>query len=372
MIRVVHVINQAKEGGGLEHALALISELRDDFEFFVATSGPEHMLDRIEHSGARVIPIEFMGFRLKPFPAIRLALMVKRLKADVVHLHGTRAAFFGIPARMFLNVRSIYTVHILSYHKQRAEQGMAGFPYVWAEKMCCRVHDRVIAISQFYRNEILKRSICSKDKLVMIPNGVSYHKLRPVDRGEARKKLGLDPQRLWAGVAARLVPQKGIEFLIEAAQILKERGLDIGVAIAGDGELKKKLEAMVDARNLRDTVVFCGYQFDIAPFLSALDVFVLPSLWEGLPIALLEAMAMGLVCVATDIDGVKEVIEHGRTGLLVPARNSTAIADAVQSVLGEQEKFRPIGERAKEEVKKYSWADSARRIADIYRELARR
>lgn len=373
MVRVVHVVNQAREGGGLEHTLALLNELRGlDFDFYVVTSGPENMLDRIERSGARVIPLELMGFRLNPFPAIKLISIVRKLKTDILHLHGTRAAFFGIPARKASQVKSIYTVHVLSYLKLHSSIGLSRLPYMWAEKLCCSVHDRVIAISQFYRSELLTHGICSKDKLITITNGVYHQGLLRIDKVEARKKLGLDAQKPWVGVAARLVPQKGIEYLIEAAEILKNRGLNFGVAIAGDGELRKKLEAMVNARKLNDVVVFCGYHSNISDFYSALDVFVLPSLWEGLPLTLLEAMAMGLVCVATDIGGVREVIKHGQTGLLVPARDPKAIADSVQSIISEPEKFKHISEAAKEEVKKYSWADSAKKTADIYRELAKR
>ncbi|HDH97190.1 MAG TPA: hypothetical protein ENF73_05640, partial [Proteobacteria bacterium] len=243
MIRVVHVINQAIEGGGLEHVLALMREMRGlGFRFFAATSGPQYMLDRIEQAGAEVVPLKLMSSRVSPVPSVRLAKLVKRLGADILHLHGTRAAFFGIPARRMLDVKSIYTVHILSYRKIGANDRLTSALYIWAERFCCRVHDRVIAISRSYADELSKRRICPEHKLITIPNGVSHERLQRADRLEARRALGLEPNRLWAGAAARLVPQKGLEYLIDAARLLKARGLNIGVAIAGSGELKGKLE----------------------------------------------------------------------------------------------------------------------------------
>jgi len=370
MIKVVHVINQAEEGGGLEHVLSLLNELKgSNFEFFTATSGPDYMLERIERAGSRVIPVELMGSRMSPVPSIKLVRLVKQLGADILHLHGTRAAFFGMPARMMSSVKSVYTVHVLSYHKLGSRNGLTSIPYMWAERVCCGVHDRVIAISQSYTNELLKHEMCRVDKLATIPNGVNYNRLRHVDKVEAQRALGLDARKSWAGVAARLAPQKGLEYLIDAARILKERGLEVGVAIAGAGELKGRLESLARAYGLEDTVVFCGHQRDIARFLSAIDVFVLPSLWEGLPLTLLEAMAMGLVCIATDLDGVKEAIEHGRTGILVPPRDSDALADAMQSALSDLKKFAPLGEAAKRDVKRFSWKESAARTAGIYKEL---
>lgn len=180
--------------------------------------------------------------------------------------------------------------------------------------------------------------------------------------------------RVRMGTVARLEPQKGIRFLIEAMELLQSSGVDAELWIVGDGPDRPELEAMVNASpDLRDSVKFLGQRDDVPALLGQMDMFVLPSLWEGLPNAVMEAMAARLPVVATSVDGTPELVNDGETGLLVPPKSPEALADAIAKLVADGALRQRMGQAGRRRIEQHFTED--RMIAEteaLYRELIER
>ena len=162
---------------------------------------------------------------------------------------------------------------------------------------------------------------------------------------------GWDGRTLTVGTVAVLVKRKGHRFLLEAAAIIKQRGIKVRYQFAGDGPEKKELEKMVAQLGLREEVSFPGFLPDVAAFLANVDIFVLPSLYEGLGVAVLEAMAAGKPIVSSRVGGIPELIRHRESGLLVPAGSAESLADAISLLLSQESLAESMGRRAWQKVR---------------------
>jgi glycosyltransferase involved in cell wall biosynthesis len=165
-----------------------------------------------------------------------------------------------------------------------------------------------------------------------------------------RAELGLDPNALVMVMVATFKEQKGHAYLIEAASEVMPLHPEARILLIGDGGLRPEMERRVRAAQVDDAVRFLGSRRDVAQILAASDFFVLPSLWEGLPIALLEAMASGLPCIATKVSGTKQVIVPDITGLLVSPADSAALRDAMLTMLADPEAAHRMGEAGRRRV----------------------
>src|SRR5262249_31217009 len=204
----------------------------------------------------------------------------------------------------------------------------------------------------------------------VVPNGADARVFTPRAAGDARVHLGLPRDERIVTYVGKLVPRKGVDTLVEAMGLLGRRpgGAPLLVA-AGVGELRGDLEARALALGVAERVPFVGKvaHDDIAWWVAAGGVFVLPSLGEGLPTVVCEAMAAGRPVVATAVDGTPEVVEEGRTGFLVPPRDATTLADRLGRVLDDPGLARAMGTRAHERaMADYTWEANARRMTAIY------
>jgi glycosyltransferase involved in cell wall biosynthesis len=172
------------------------------------------------------------------------------------------------------------------------------------------------------------------------------------------------------GLVARLHRQKGLGDLLAAVAWVRERVPDVRLLLIGEGELRDELEAQARALGLSGAVIFAGIRTDVAEIVAALDIFVLPSLWEGTSNAVLEAMAAGLPIVATAVGGTPEVVVDGVTGLLVPPRDPSALAGALVTLLQDADLRHRMGRAGRERVKQYfSLERMVRRTEALYEEL---
>jgi len=178
-------------------------------------------------------------------------------------------------------------------------------------------------------------AITVPERLVLLENVIHAAQFEPKSGEISKAQFGLDPNRPVVGYVGRLVPQKGVDLLVDAARRVLAAGVEAQFAIVGEGELERVLRHKIAAASLQDSVRLLGYQPDIASFFAVLDIFVLPSRYEGLPFTLMEAMAAGRAVVASDVSGNRDLIVHGETGLLVPAEDVTALADTLSALLAD-------------------------------------
>lgn len=297
--------------------------------------------------------------RLKRFRAI--FAYARSFKPTIVHNH---TGWYGLLVGRLVGAKTVETVHNV-YHwytlAQRIHYGLYA-----------NLADRIIAVSGVVRDFTLNFfPFFPGKKIQVLHNGIEVPPLPSAEtRRDQRMAFGFNDSTMVLGFTGRLTEQKGIEYLLESVKILTDRFPGVRLLIIGDGERKTELESLAERLNICDQVVFTGYRRDIFALIGAMDIFVLPSLWEGLPISLLEAMAMHLPAVASDVGGIREVIDDGINGFLVPARDVKTLVARLTTVLEDHEQRRTMGAAARKRVQESFSADGMVRATDaLYQSL---
>ena len=301
--------------------------------------------EAVDASGILSIPLQLSG-EICPLSdwktVLQLTSHLRRGEFNLVHAHGTKAALVVRPAAMLAGTEAVfYTIHNSIFFEGLAlwkKQAMAV-----AEKIMARNTDRIITVSDNLRRELLERVGIRPDLVITIPNGIEIcGEVQTEHSLQLRRHFNLPPLGRLVGTVARLAPQKGVSCFLRAAAILCP-DTSTSFVVAGDGPLRETLASEAQTLGLAERVFFLGHREDIPLLLQALDIFVLPSLTEGTPLSLLEAMAAGLPVIATEVGGIPEMIRHGVTGLLVPPNRPAAMASAVQLLLENSELARGMG-----------------------------
>lgn len=302
------------------------------------------------------VPLILLGQKrgLSLFSLIKLIRILKQERPDIVHTHLFGADSYGALAARLAGVKYLVsTEHNLNYND--------GFIKNAVKILISKLFDKIIAVSSAVKDYIIKTYYIKTEKISVIYNGIEVNKfLEPRDRlGEVKNN-----QKIIIGSIGRLTKQKGFAYLIEA--ISKLPGRNIECLIAGDGELKKELETKVKKLGLDDKIKFLGWQKDIKSFLDKIDIFILPSLWEGFGIAILEAGAAGLPVVASKVNGIKEIIEDNKDGLLVEPADSDELARKIESLLKDGNLRVELAANLRIKIKNNF---NIKKIADSYEEL---
>ncbi len=281
----------------------------------------------------------------------------------LIHTHLFTADAWGRAAALRAGVPAVSTAHS-SDPWRRWHQRLA-------DGVLSRLTERVVAVSEGVARSRRERERVPAATLTTIPNGIDLARFDPRrDVGPLRAALGLPDGVRTIGIVGRLHPAKGHPELFEAVRQLLDQGLRVAVLAVGEGELRGELEGLARRLDLDGTVRFLGRRDDVPELLNVLDVYVMPSRWEGLPIGLLEAMAAARPIVAAAVGGIPEVITHGETGLLAPPRDPPALAAAVRRCLEAPDEARRMGEAARRVVRaRFDVATMARRYEELYEEV---
>jgi len=316
-----------------------------------------------------------VGVRLHRLPGERpqhvpaLVRFFRRHRPDLVHfnLHHPFACRYAILAAALAGVPArIATNHLPT---------LPPTAYTWKGRLALRlayrcVH-RMLVDSETNRRRALAQYPIAPEKLSVVPHGVRLEDF-PVEgtRTSVAEEFGLNIRAPIIGTVGRLSSQKATEDVIEAAVSVRRRFPEAQFLIVGDGERRAALERLVEARGLCASVRFTGYREDVPRLLAAMDVFVLSSLYEGMPFSVLEAMAAARPVVATRVDGVPEVVVEGETGLLVPPRAPEQLAEAIAVLLAHPERAREMGRRGRERVRRhFSRERMVEAITNLYRAM---
>jgi glycosyltransferase involved in cell wall biosynthesis len=288
---------------------------------------PGWLKDKFQEAGFGVGTVE-LGARTLFGEARRLARLIRDDGYDVVLAHGARVNLLGSIAATMASRPSVSVEH-------NVDDWRRSFSVLnWADRIAGRLNTKRIAVSRAVREMLVKQHIVPLSKIVDVPNAVSLPDARP--RAEVRKEVceatGFHDSDFIAVVVERLAPQKGHRFLLDALPLCRGKLPNLRVLVCGEGDLRGALEAYAMELGVADMVYFAGNCDQVHDILQATDAFILPSLWEGMPIALLEAMGGGRPVIATDVAGTPEVVEDGVSGILVRPQDPTALAEAIQRV----------------------------------------
>jgi len=355
-LKILHVDPERGWGGGERQVMGLLDYLSSREHQSHLVCHPDGLLRREAEKRAVVIfPVSIRNeFDLRSIFFLRR--LIQKEEYDIVHFHTKRAhalaLWLGRPhpgARYVVTRRMDYPI------------GRNWYNY----RLYNRQVDGIVAISERIAAVLVEAGV-KKEKIRVIHSGIDaapFLQLR-----EARRDSDLPV----IGSVATLEERKGHRFLLEAATLLKREGIRANYRIAGEGGERESLQKMVLESGLRDEVVFMGFVSDIPGFLSEIDLFVLPSVYEGLGVAVLEAMAAGKPIAASRVGGVPELIEDQVTGLLVPPKNPSALARAISRLLSDKAFARQLAERAREQVRRrFTVEQMAKRNEDYYYELLR-
>lgn len=297
---------------------------------------------------------------------LKLSRVFRRWPVDLLHTQIVCSEASAVGARLAGVPRVLGTFHIDSARSRARD---------WVlEYITNHCLDRAIAMSEATRVDWVRHTRLPGDRVITIPTAVDTQKCRRRCKpAEARSQLGLPTDdRVVIGAVGRLAEQKGYPYLLEAVALLSDDYPDLTVALAGDGPSRPSLIEQARSLKIADRVHFLGFRADVQPVLDASDIFALPSLWEALPLALLEAMATGLPVVGTTVAGVPEVIVPGETGYLVPPRDIRAFAESLRPLLDSRDLRQRMGQAGRERVIRfYNEASSLRQIFDLYGEMLR-
>jgi glycosyltransferase involved in cell wall biosynthesis len=266
----------------------------------------------------------------------------------------------------------LHTYHGHVFHSYFSPLKTAVFLNI--ERALGRLSDRLIAVGDKQRQELIGYRVAPARKIVSIPLGLEIEQMLGAEqeRGRLREQLGFETDHKLVGIVARLVPIKAHEVFLDAAVEIRRREPKARFLIIGDGERRGEIETRIEQLGLKDAVLLLGWRRDMRTVYADLDVVALSSLNEGSPVAIIEAMAAARPVVSTNVGGVAEVVTHGQSGLLVPRRDPTALAEAVCSLLADPAQAERLGQAGRAAV--YPKYSSGRLIADLerlYLDLAR-
>ena len=342
---------------------------------------PNHLFAKVPHYEVREYPIHhprylypvpkrFMYRFAGPFYSFFVGnYVLKNIeKTDIIHAHFPYPDGYGM-----LKVKEKWRIPLV-VHERGGYIFATGKAYPQIKRMhmdTLRKADRIVAVSEDTRAEYIKLGIPA-DKIEVVPNGVNLQTFRPVDRAVARRRLGLPLDRPIVLFAGYLRQRKGIQFLIEAMPDIVRRFNALFVLL-GEGELRQEIQRKVEEYGLEKDVMLMGtVPHGMMPlYESAMDVLVLPSLAEGRPNVVIEAMACERPVVATAVSGIPELIQHKKTGILIPPSNVDAIKEGLSVILSDPTLGDRMGRAGRKRLTEMglSWENHAHNMLRIYREL---
>ena len=357
-IKVLEVIRQGQIGGGESHLLDLITFLdKERFEPVCLSFTSGEMISRLQTMGICCHVIETQ----KPFDRNiqgQIVQLIRDEQIQLVHAHGSRAASNMLWSVRILHVPFIYTVHGWSFHDDQS--WLVRLLRQWSEKLICSLADKVICVSQS-NAETGHQRFGLKD-VEVIENGINLMRFNPKGQFEnLRKEFGFADDDFVAGFIARCTKQKAPLNFLEAVRLAHEKNQKIKGLFVGEGDMDTEVDAYIVKYQMDKYIYRSPFRTDVPDLLNSINVYCLPSLWEGLSIALLEAMAMGKAIVATPTDGTKEVIVHEKNGLVIPYEQPQALADAICRFCNDMAFYQQCGIEANRVV---ALRFNAQRVAD--------
>jgi glycosyltransferase involved in cell wall biosynthesis len=365
-ITVLNLIGSLRIGGAEQQVVSLAPLFdRERFRIIVCAMQPGGGLrDRLDQAG---VEYACLNYRVRScIPAmLRFISLLRREKVDILHTHMYTASKFGRIAGVLAGV----PVMIATDH---GHDPWKRWWHVAFDRVLLKHTDLRIGVSQDVADAIRACENPPPEKLAMIPNGVDPERFKPdeAERNAVRAGLGIADDEVLVGAVGRLVEPKALHILIEAVSQLAQTMSQVRLVLVGDGPLRSELEKQAADLGISDRVLFAGMRMDIPAVLSAIDVYVMSSKSEGLPVSLLEAMSAEKPVVATKVGGIPEAVTDRREALLVQPNDPSALADAINEVISDPELAAQLGRRARERVTSaYSVAATARALEQVYRDL---
>ncbi len=388
--KILHIITRLDMGGSAQNTLHTCRELGNKYEKVLVhglslESGMTGLekeivaegIDKAKTQGVKVIVLPSLVRSIRPIKDLTalfgLAWLIFKEKPDIVHTHSSKGGLLGRLASKIARVPHIVHTphgHIFYGHFGR----FASKIFLWGERIFSKFTDRMVALTNGEKDDYIEMSVCSPAKLLTIHSGVDIQQFLPTNGNLAEKKrsLGLGPKESVIGFVGWLLPIKGPEHLLKAMDYIWPEQPETTLVMVGKGDLDVDLRAEALRKNVNGKVKFLGWRHDIHELMPVFDIFVLPSLNEGMGRVLVEAMAAGKPVVASRVGGIPDVVQEGQTGYLVPPADEKALADAILRLLKDRDRSKLMGQRGKVLCHHFSLEAMIAKLDDLYADLISR
>lgn len=360
--RILHLYETCGPGGAEKMILDLVRGLPpNQYESTVVLLVEGWLTQRLREIGVEPIHPPRRG-AFDPRTVLDLLRTVRSRGIQLIHSHEFFTNVLGCMVAKLANLPVITTVHGKSYYTDRGRRRLA-------YRAVARCADCFVTVSDDLKTFLAGALGIPPSRMTTVHNGVDPGQYLAADgHADKRAELGLPPDAVVLGAVGSLYPVKGHTYLLQALTRILPVHPQVTVVLVGRGDLRAELEAEVRTSGLQDHVRFLGFRPDVTDLLATFDIFVLPSVSEGLPLSLLEAMAMAKPVVASAVGGIPEVVLPGRTGLLVPPADPRALAEAILSLLDNAPLAKQIGQQARDHVAgHFTLARMLERYQTLYR-----
>ncbi|MCH2159019.1 MAG: glycosyltransferase [Oleiphilaceae bacterium] len=366
---VLHLIQSDGVYGAEQVILNLSRQMKNDTNYSALigciVSSPDEQNDLFDEAKSRgleaiKLTISNSGFL---FQLPYVARQLKALSVSLIHSHGYKPTVFGWSLSKLLSLPMTATCHLWF----KPESGPLKMRLMIAiEKRLYPYFPVVVAVSDEIKAKLIGFGV-DAGKVRVIKNGVQIQSIEKGVSSEIRKSSGLNGGEFLVTNVARLTEQKAQHILIDAIAMLRRKGFDIAALIVGEGPLKQELDAQVRNLDIADHVKLLGFQKNIREILASSDVFALPSIDEGMPISLLEAISADVPVVATDVGDIGKLVRHGQSGLIVPVGDIDALASGIMELMEDKEKAREYSKSALAKLRaQYSCEAMASQYNEVY------
>ena len=387
MNKVVHIITRLDMGGSAQNTLLTCRELSRKYEMVLVhgLSIESQMTDREKETvdrgireaverGAKVIAIPSLVRRISPVQDLKALFSLWRLlireRPFIVHTHTSKAGILGRLAAKLARVPII--IHTPHGHVFYGHFGLlVSRFFLLTERLMARITDRMVALTQAERNDHIALSVFSPEKIDTIHSGVDVDRFMNVRVNIAEKKrgLGLNSKGLVVGTVGWLLPIKGPMHLLKAMSHVWESHPETNLVFVGKGDLERGLKEEARRMGVSEKAIFLGWRDDIPEIMQVLDVFVLPSLNEGMGRVLVEAMAAGKPVVASGVGGILDLVKEGQNGFLAGPGDEKGLAIAIKKLLEDKEMREVMGKRGREMAQDFSVEKMIEKIDILYESL---
>ena len=360
--RVVHIIDRLPPDGAERLLCEILRYRSSEFEYEVLclVEGGEFEQNILELG----VPVTILGKK----PGIDIGMLwrlwkwLRHKKPQVVHTHLFTADTWGrLAARLAFVPQVFSTVHSVNSWQK--------WPHKVVDRMLAMVTTSLVACTSLVAEKLVKQDGISSKRVVTLPNGVDLERFRNISPVNVCSEFSLSASMPVMAVLGRLEPVKGQAYLLSCLAELRDQGVSAQCLFIGDGPDLDVLRQQVSELQLEEIVRFAGFRRDVPQMLSAIDVLVIPSQWEGLPMALLEAMALGKAVVAHRVGGIPDVIRDKKEGLLVEQGNKDEMVAALRRVMSSDVLRREYGNAALTRVQQHYSAEAlSHAYEDLYKQ----
>ena len=369
-IKIVYVITSTGVGGAEKILYHTIRGIDDNkYTVLLCTLKKKGVISKeLEKHGVSVHCLKLSekeglaGWFSSIMVLFRLFLYLREQRPTIIHS-------FLFRANILTRIAGCLTGVPVIISSTRVMGGEKGY-YHLIERVTSFMVDRYIAVSGSVKRYIIQKSKVHDGKVSIIYNGVKVKNNSTSSMQNMKMYFGIEDEDNIIITVGRLHKQKGYSYLFHAISMVEKEMPRLKLLIIGEGEDENNLKDLAESLDLNNKIIFAGLRYDVEKILPMTKIFILPSLWEGMPNVLLEAMAAGKPVIATEVGGVPEVVLHGKTGILVPPEDSDAIANAMRYLLQDELKAKKMGEAGRLRVEEhFTIAGMLERTEDLYQEL---